>query len=168
MIKIGIISDTHGYLDPKVLDYFNDVDEIWHAGDIGSLDVTDQLKAHKPLRAVYGNIDNQLIRSEFRLNEIFILDKLKVLITHIAGYPGTYSNRVKELIIKHQPQLVVCGHSHILKVMKDPVFNHLHMNPGAAGVHGFHIKKTLIRFEIHSGIMKNLEVIELGDRAKIK
>ncbi len=166
MIKIGLLSDTHGYIDPKVYKYFKDVDEIWHAGDIGDISVTDELKAFKPIRSVYGNIDNQIIRSEFREVEIFNVNGLKVVLTHIGGYPKRYSPGIKPLLQKEKPDLFICGHSHILKVIYDKELKLLHLNPGAAGFHGFHKVKTLLRFSINNGKIENLEVIELGPRGQ--
>lgn len=165
MIKIGLLSDTHGYIDPKVYKYFKDVDEIWHAGDIGSLEVTDELSKFKPLRAVYGNIDNHLIRSQFRVIEIFNLEDVKVFLIHIGGYPNRYASGVREMLRKEKPDLFICGHSHILKVIHDKELGLLHLNPGAAGYHGFHKVKTLLRFELNKGKIENLEAIELGPQS---
>lgn len=165
-MKIGLLSDTHSYLDPKVFDYFEAVDEIWHAGDIGDPAVVDELKKFKPLRAVYGNIDDRSIRLSFPENEIFTIAGLKVFITHIGGYPGRYNARVRQLLIEHKPGLYICGHSHILKVMPDPKHQLLHINPGACGQHGFHKIRTIVRFEINEGIVENLQVIELGLRGR--
>ena len=167
MTKIGIISDTHSYLDKQVFEYFKDVDEIWHAGDIGINIVTDQLKNFKPLRAVYGNIDGHEIRAEFPEDLIFNIDDCKIFITHIAGAVGVYNQRVREIIKQEKPNILVCGHSHILKIMRDEKFNLLHINPGAAGVHGFHKMKTILRFEIENGKPQKMELIELGLRGKI-
>lgn len=166
MTKIGLLSDTHGHIDPKVYKYFKDVDEIWHAGDIGDISVTDELAKFKPLRAVYGNIDNHVIRSQFREVEIFNLNNVKILIIHIGGYPHRYAKGVSELLKKENPDIFICGHSHILKVMYDKKLNLLHLNPGAAGYHGFHKVKTLLRFELNNGKIENLEVVELGPRTK--
>ncbi len=167
MTRIGIISDTHSYLDKQVFDYFKDVDEIWHAGDIGINTVTDQLKNFKPLRAVYGNIDGHELRSEFPEDLIFEVENCKIFITHIAGAVGVYNQRVREIIKQEKPNILVCGHSHILKIMRDEKFNLLHINPGAAGVHGFHKMKTILRFEIENGKPQKMELIELGLRGKI-
>lgn len=164
MVKIGLLSDTHGFVDPKVFKHFKDVDEIWHAGDVGSIEVIEQLRAFKPLRGVYGNIDDHKIRLELKEDEIFTIDGVKVVITHIAGKPGKYSAHAHELIVEHKPKLFICGHSHILLVKNDPYFNLLWMNPGAAGFKGFHQVKTLLRFEIVQGRIQNLEVIEIGKR----
>lgn len=160
MKKILLLSDTHSYLDQRILDYASTVDEIWHAGDIGDVKVLDDLKTIKPIRAVYGNIDDTKIRKECPENQLFELEGVKVMMTHIGGYPPKYVARVKKLIIEHQPKLYICGHSHILKVMPDPQFNLLHMNPGAIGKHGFQQVRTMLRFELNNGRIENLEVIE--------
>ncbi|MCX6292045.1 MAG: metallophosphoesterase family protein [Bacteroidetes bacterium] len=168
MIKIGLLSDTHGFLDPKIFDHFQSCDEIWHAGDIGSIDVAEELALFKPLRAVYGNIDGQDVRLTHPEDQVFHCEELKVLITHIGGYPGNYFPEAENKIIQHQPGLFICGHSHILKVMRDKKFNLLHMNPGAAGKSGFHKFKTLLRFDINKSKIENLEVIELGLRGSLE
>jgi hypothetical protein len=168
MTRIGIISDTHSYLDKQVFEYFKDVDEIWHAGDIGVNTVTDQLKNFKPLRAVFGNIDGHELRAEFPEDLIFNIDDCKIFITHIGGAVGVYNQRVREIIKQEKPNILVCGHSHILKIMRDEKFNLLHINPGAAGVHGFHKMKTILRFEIENGKPQKMELIELGLRGKIE
>jgi len=168
MIKIGLLSDTHSYIDPKVYKYFKDVDEIWHAGDIGSFDVTDELAKFKPLRAVYGNIDNHVIRSQFREVEIFTLENVKIFLIHIGGYPNRYAPGVLDQLIAEKPDVFICGHSHILKVMHDKKLGILHLNPGAAGYHGFHKVKTLLRFELNNGKVQNMEAIELGPRGGIQ
>lgn len=165
MTRIGLISDTHGYLDKGVLKHFDKCDEIWHAGDIGDVKVTDHLARWKPLKAVWGNIDGKEHRVQFTQDLVFEGDGVNVVMTHIAGYPGAYVERAKGLITRHKPRLFVCGHSHILKVMKDSVNGHLHMNPGAAGVHGFHKVKTVLRFSLKDGVIQDLEVVELGKRS---
>ena len=165
MKRIGLISDTHGYLDPKVFKYFDQCEEIWHAGDIGTLEVTDQLQKFRPVRGVYGNIDGSEIRAVFPKNLRFICEGLDVWITHIGGYPGRYSLDVREEIRRNPPGLFICGHSHILKVKRDAQLNLLHMNPGAAGFHGFHKVKTLLRFGVDKGKVVDLEAIELGPRS---
>ncbi len=167
MKRIGLLSDTHGYLDERVLDHFCSCDEIWHAGDFGP-DVAKTLEEFKPLRGVYGNIDGSEIRQQFPLNSRFTIEGLDVWMTHIGGYPGHYDIKVKEEIYKNPPKLFICGHSHILKVMPDKKLNLLHINPGAAGKSGFHIMRTIVKFEIDNGIIKNLEVIELGKRNSIE
>ena len=158
------MSDTHGTLDELMIKYINTVDEVWHAGDIGNVDVTDSIKKIKPLRAVYGNIDGAELRKEFPLHDRFLLDGVDVWMTHIGGYPGNYSYELRNEIKKNPPKLFISGHSHILKVMNDQKLNLLHMNPGAIGKSGFHKKRTMLRFEISDSTIKNLEVIELGDR----
>ena len=168
-MKIGLISDTHSRLDEKVFDHFKDVDEIWHAGDFGSLELSDRLASFKPLKGVYGNIDGKELRAIHPEYLLLENEGVKTLMIHIGGYPGRYSKRSKELIEEHHPDLFICGHSHILKVMRDPNYNNmLCINPGAAGVHGFHKMKTIMRFELSDGKVQNVEVIELGKRGKIK
>jgi uncharacterized protein len=163
-MKIGLISDTHSFLDPKVDVYFENCDEVWHIGDFG-ISVADKLKEKYALRGVYGNIDEILIREEFPEYLFFEINGLKVLMIHIGGYPGRYTKKAVELIKQYKPQLVITGHSHICKVMKDTKNNLLHINPGAAGNHGFHQMKTIMRFEIEKGVIKNLQAIELGLRS---
>jgi len=167
MKKIGLISDTHSYLDEKVFEHFKDVDEIWHGGDFGNAAIADALKAVKPLRGVYGNIDGYDISSEFPEELIFMCEGVKVFIKHIGGYPGRYAPGVKNTIIKEKPQLFISGHSHILKIMYDDKLQCLHINPGAAGLQGWHKVKTLVRFVIDGREIKNCEVIELGKRGSI-
>ena len=165
MKKILLISDTHSYLDPKLGKYIDDCDEVWHGGDIGSLEVSSEISAKKPFRAVYGNIDGNDIRAIFPENLCFDCEEVKVLITHIAGYPGKYPTRVKNLIKEMKPKLFICGHSHILKVMYDKENELLHMNPGACGNSGFHQVKTALRFQVDKAEIKSLDVIELGKRS---
>jgi hypothetical protein len=164
MKKIGLLSDTHGFLDPKIFHYFEEVDEIWHAGDIGDYSVIEQLKNFKPLRAVYGNIDDFSMRSEFKEVLRFNLEGVNVLMTHIGGKPTNYSKIATQELSKETPNLFICGHSHILLVKMDPTFNMLFMNPGACGNKGFHKVKTILRFELEKGKIKHLEAIELGNR----
>ncbi|MEP5613673.1 MAG: metallophosphoesterase family protein [Cyclobacteriaceae bacterium] len=164
-MKIGLISDTHGYLDEKVFEYFKDVDEVWHAGDIGTEEVLERLQAFKPTIAVYGNVDGGKLRVECQEGEVFEREGVRVLITHIAAKPPRYNKQVLPLVKKYQPKLLVCGHSHILQVMPDKKNNLLFMNPGAAGRHGFHKVRTLLRFDVDTGEVKNLVVIELGSRS---
>ena len=164
MTRIGLISDTHNYLDESIFEHFKDCDEIWHGGDFGSSAIADALKKFKPLRGVYGNIDGNDIRSEFPEVLKFSCEDVKVLIVHIGGYPGKYSPVAKKEIINYQPKLFISGHSHILKVMYDDKLQCLHMNPGAAGKHGWHKIRTIIRFVIDGSDMKDCEVIELGNR----
>ena len=161
MKKILLLSDTHSHLDKAMLKYINQADEVWHAGDIGDVKVTDEIKKLKPLRAVYGNIDNALIRSEFPLHNRFFCEEIDVWITHIGGYPGRYTPSVKESLNNNPPKLFITGHSHILKVINDKKLGLLHMNPGAAGIHGFHQVRTMLRFEIHKDKIQKLEVIEI-------
>ncbi len=165
-MKIGLISDTHSYLDDRVFHHFKDCDEIWHAGDIGEGDLLQKLKQFKPIQAVFGNIDNSTLQRELPEHLIIEHEGVKTLMIHIGGKPGNYAKGVRELIIQHQPKLFVCGHSHILKVMMDKNLNTLYMNPGAAGRHGFHQMRTLLRFDLQEGKIKNLEVIELGKRSQ--
>lgn len=167
-MKIGLISDTHSFLDPKVFDYFQNVDEIWHAGDIGDRKVIDDLKQFKKVRAVYGNIDEASLRNEWPEDLWFNLEGLTIWMTHIGGAPPHYNPRIKKILKDKIPDLFICGHSHILRVIRDKNYNNmLYLNPGAAGQHGFHIMKTLLRFDIESASVKNMEVIELGKRGAI-
>lgn len=167
-MRIGLLSDTHGYLDPGVFRYFDSCDEIWHAGDIGTVELADTLSNFKPLRAVYGNIDGATLRRMFPLDLRFNCEGVDVWMTHIGGYPGRYNPRVRALLESGDvPNLFICGHSHILKVMPDKHYGLLHMNPGAAGIHGFHHVKTLIRFSIDEGKIHSPEAIELGLRASL-
>jgi putative phosphoesterase len=164
MTRIGLISDTHNHLDEAIFKHFEQCDEIWHAGDFGSAAIADALKAFKPLRGVYGNIDGYDICSEFPEELIFNCEEVKVFIKHIGGYPNKYAPGIKNTILKENVQLFISGHSHILKVIYDPKLQCLHMNPGAAGLQGWHKVKTLIRFIIDGKEIKNCEVIELGKR----
>ena len=164
MTKILLLSDTHGHMDKTILKYAQQADEIWHAGDIGDLKVTDALSELKPLRGVHGNIDNHTIQREFPEHNRFMSEGVDVWITHIGGYPGKYNSRVREEIQKNPPRLFICGHSHILKVMNDRKLGVLHMNPGACGKHGFHQVRTMLRFTIDREKIEGLEVIELGKR----
>jgi len=161
MTKIGILSDTHAYLDKRVFEYFSECDEIWHAGDWGSLDVYNRLSAFKPLRGVWGNIDGYELRSLLPEHNRFRCEGVDVWLTHIGGYPGKYDAKVRPEIFRNPPKLFVCGHSHILKVKYDKLLDLLHINPGAAGKYGFHLTQTLVRFEINGTNIQNLEVIEL-------
>lgn len=164
MTHIGILSDTHGMLDERIFEHFKNCDEIWHAGDIGSLDVVNKLQAFKPLRAVWGNIDCYEIRHLFPQHNRFMCEGVKVWLTHIGGYPGKYDALVRSAIFQHPPKLFICGHSHILKVQPDKMLDLLHINPGAAGKYGFHQVQTLIRLEIDGETIANLEVIELDKK----
>ena len=160
MKKIGLLSDTHGWLNPAVFDFFKDCDEIWHVGDIGSTDVADALSSFKPLRAVYGNVDDYRIRRMFNWIEIFTIENVKVIMTHIGGYPNHYEPDIRELIIQEEPDIFISGHSHILKVINDKKLNLLHINPGAAGNSGFHKVMTMVRFEIDGSEVRNMEIYE--------
>ena len=160
MTKIGLLSDTHGWLNPKIYEFFKDCNEIWHAGDIGSTDVADELMAFKKLRAVFGNIDDWDVRSMFPQYQIFKVEETKIFMTHIGGYPNAYDYNVKPMILEEKPDIFISGHSHILKVMRDPKLNLLHLNPGAAGLKGFHKKVTMMRFEINGNKAENLEIYE--------
>lgn len=162
MMRIGLLSDTHGYWDDRYKEYFAGCDEIWHAGDIGSEDLIDKLEQIKPVRAVYGNIDSHATRLRFPQHQKFTMEGVKVWMTHIGGYPGKYEPSVSKLIHYNPPGLFISGHSHILKVMSDKCLGLLHVNPGAAGKYGFHTKRTLVRFTLDNGHVKDLEVIELS------
>lgn len=163
--RIGLLSDTHGDLDERIFHYFSDCDEIWHAGDIGSQDVLDQLKGFKPLRIVYGNIDDAKMRSQTDEALRFKVEEVTVLMTHIAGKPGNYAKPAYHELMKDEaPQLFVCGHSHILLVKMDKQFNMLWVNPGACGYKGFHKVRTILRFSISQDKIEQMEVIELGKR----
>jgi len=164
MTKILLLSDTHGHLDKTILKYAKQADEIWHAGDIGSLAVVDTLRSIKPLRAVYGNIDDSKMQLEFPLDNRFHCEEVDVWMTHIGGYPNKYNQRIREGIKNNPPKLFITGHSHILKVMWDKKLGLLHMNPEACGKHGFHQIRTMLRFEIDREAIKNLEIVELGKR----
>ena len=164
MTKILLLSDTHSYIDNAILKHVGWADEIWHAGDIGSLKVTDAISKLKPLKGVYGNIDDHIIQKEFPENNRFFCEGVDVLITHIGGYPPKYNIRTRDIIKENPPKLFICGHSHILKVMMDKKLGVLHMNPGACGKHGFHQVRTMLRFIIDGDNIKDLEVIELGKR----
>ncbi len=167
MKRIGLLSDTHGFLDPDIFKYFEEVEEIWHAGDVGVGNILADLNDFRPLRAVFGNIDETRLRNNYPEDQLFTLEGLTVLMTHIGGYPGRYNKRARILIDEHQPQLFICGHSHILKVMPDKKRHLLHINPGACGHHGFHKMRTIIRFSIENGHIFDLEVIELGKRGAL-
>jgi putative phosphoesterase len=164
MKKILLLSDTHSYIDDQILKFVKQADEVWHAGDIGNLNVVDAIKKFKPLRAVFGNIDDKDIRAEFPLDNKFTVEEVSVWITHIGGYPNKYYQRIREEIVKNPPKIFISGHSHILKVQYDKKLNLLHLNPGAAGKHGFHKIRTMLRLQIEKGGIKNLEIIELAKR----
>lgn len=164
MKNILLLSDTHSHIDDTILKYVNQADEVWHAGDIGNLIVTDTIQKLKPLRAVYGNIDDDKARMEFPLNNRFMCEGVDVWITHIGGYPGKYNQAVREELAANPPKLFICGHSHILKVMFDKKSNLLHMNPGACGKSGFHQVRTMLRFVIDDDKIKDLEIVEIGKK----
>lgn len=162
MQRIGLLSDTHSFFDPRFYELFKDVDQIWHAGDIGSEEVLDLMEAFKPLKAVYGNIDGAALRCRLNQTKRFTCEGVDVLLTHIGGYPGHYAPQVKHEIYSNPPKLFICGHSHILKVINDSTLKLLHINPGAAGKYGFHTVRTAVRFILDGGVIKDLEVIEMG------
>lgn len=161
MIHIGLLSDTHGFIDDRIISFFEPCAEIWHAGDLGNLEIADRLHAIKPLRAVHGNIDDYMVRTSHPLYQSFTIEQVKVLMTHIGGYPGHYDARARVLIEQERPTLFIAGHSHILKVQYDKKYGLLHMNPGAAGNSGFHQVKTALRFVINGAKIEQLEVLEL-------
>lgn len=168
MKHIGLISDTHSYLDEKVFRHFEVCDEIWHAGDIGNEEVANKLGSFKPFKAVHGNIDGPDIRQKYPLDEIFYCEGAKIFMTHIGGVPGKYSSTLKSKLLAIQPHVFICGHSHILRIITDKTLrNMLYINPGAAGMHGFHHMRTLVRFKIENGKIFDMQVIELGKRASI-
>lgn len=164
MQKILLLSDTHSFIDDQILKFVKQADQVWHAGDIGSLTVTDSIKKLKPLKAVFGNIDNKDIRAEFPLDNKFETENVTVWMTHIGGYPNNYYSRIKEGLAKERPTIFISGHSHILKVQYDKKLGILHLNPGAAGKHGFHKVRTMLRFELDNGEIKNMEIIELAKK----
>ena len=164
MKTIGLLSDTHGYIHPRVFEFFKTCDEIWHAGDFGNLEVIEALQKFKPLKGVYGNIDGPEIQHLFPEQNIFTCEKVKVYMQHIGGYPGKYATGVKNKIKEAKPKIFISGHSHILKIMYDETLQCLHMNPGAAGNQGWHKVKTLVRFVIDGENIKDCEIIELGAR----
>ena len=166
-MKIGLLSDTHGYLDPRVFDYFKSCDEVWHAGDLGTSEVATALENFKPFKAVFGNIDDTVLRARYPEDLWFQCGGLEVWMTHIAGVPPRYNPRVRKILGSQTPALLVCGHSHILRVMNDKTNNLLYLNPGAAGHQGFHLMRTLLRFEIKDGSVLKMEVIELGKRGEL-
>ena len=163
MVRIGLLSDTHGYWDDRYLTHFKECDEIWHVGDIGSLEVADRLAAFRKFRAVYGNIDGREIRARYSEVDRFTIEGTEVLMKHIGGYPGNYDRSIRGQLFVRPPKLFISGHSHILKVLYDKTLGLLHINPGAAGKQGFHKVRTLVRFTIDQGEFKDLEVIELAD-----
>ena len=162
MVKIGLLSDTHGFFDIQLIDFFKDCNEVWHAGDIGNYEIVEQIKSIKPLKAVYGNIDGVEIRNEFPAKLRFKCEEVDVLLVHIGGYPGRYDVKIKNELFGNLPKLFICGHSHILKVIYDKKLNLLHINPGAAGKFGFQKVRTAVRFIIDKEKITGLEIIELG------
>lgn len=166
-MRVGIISDTHSYLDPTVFEHFADCDEIWHAGDFGTMDVANQLREFKPFRGVYGNIDDGPLRNAYPEDERFTCEDSTVWMTHIGGRPGRYDRRVKKLLADDTPRLFICGHSHILRIEQDNRHNGMiYLNPGAAGHHGFHIMRTIVTLDFIGDQIGNLNVIELGPRGR--
>jgi putative phosphoesterase len=165
MLRIGLLSDTHGFFDPGIVDHFNTCHEIWHAGDIGDQLVIERLSRIAPVVAVHGNIDGNPLRSMFPSHQRYTREGVDIWMTHIGGYPGNYDPKVKPLVFENPPNLFISGHSHILKVIPDKQLGLLHMNPGAAGRFGLHIVRTLLRFEINSGKIEHVDVIELGSRS---
>jgi putative phosphoesterase len=163
-MRIGLLSDTHGFLDDSIAAHFQECDEIWHAGDFGSAAVLDQLSALKPLRGVYGNIDGPEIRARAPEELEWSSGNVKVYMTHIGGYPGKYDARARRELERRRPHLFICGHSHIVRVMRDHALGLLHINPGACGHSGWHVRRTVMRFEIEAESVKNLELLELGGR----
>ena len=167
MKKILLLSDTHSYIDKAIIKYARQADEIWHAGDIGKIEVLDELEKITKVRPVYGNIDNHIVRSTTKEINTFICEKVKVSMIHIGGKPPYYNKKSKPLILKERPKIFICGHSHILRIEYDKTNRVLFMNPGAAGRHGFHNKRTMIRFEINEEKIENMEIIELGNRSSL-
>lgn len=163
MKRVGLLSDTHGTLDERVFEHFKDCDEVWHAGDIGSADVADRLESFKPLRAVYGNIDSYDLRLRYPEFNRFVVEGVDTLLTHVAGYPGHYAQSVRPILYNTPPRLLVCGHSHILRVMYDKWLKTLVVNPGASGKYGQQVVRTLVRFSLDKGDIRDLEVIELAN-----
>lgn len=166
-MRIGLLSDTHSFLDPAVFQYFEECDEIWHAGDIGQIEVAQALSKFRPFRAVFGNIDGLSLKTQYPEDQRFECNGLDVFMTHIGGYPGKYHPRVRPLLQANPPGLFISGHSHILKVMPDPKLGLLHINPGACGQEGFHQMRTIVRFSVIGGKVGDLQVIELGKRGAI-
>lgn len=166
-MKIGLISDTHGWIHPRLFHHFENCDEIWHAGDIGNIETAERLAEFKPLRAVYGNIDDAVVRLMYKSDLHFIAEDMRVWITHIGGHPGNYDSRVRTKLSENPPEIFICGHSHITRVMFDKKYDFLYLNPGAAGYYGFHKYMTAIRFQIDGKSIHDLDVIDLGERGKV-
>src|SRR5260370_6675223 len=167
-MRMWLLSDTHGFLDPAVFDYFAQCDELWHAGDFGSIEILDQCRAFRPTRGVFGNVDGALIRADLPEDLTWDCEGVQVYMRHIGGHPGNYDPRAKKALLATKPDLFLCGHSHILKVMRDPALGLLHMNPGACGHHGWHTMRTMLRFKIEAGKISEVEAIELGPRGRNK
>jgi hypothetical protein len=165
-VRIGLLSDTHGFLDYAVFAYLTDCDEVWHAGDFGSMQVLDRLRSFRPTRGVYGNIDDGRVRAELSRDLEWECEGVRVYMTHIGGYPGRYDARAKKELLRRRPGLFICGHSHILRVMRDQALGLVHMNPGAAGHQGWHVIRTLLRFTVEAGRLSAAEAIELGPRGR--
>jgi putative phosphoesterase len=161
MKKILLLSDTHGYIDDHIMGYVNEVDEVWHAGDIGSVEVTDTISNSKPIRAVYGNIDSAELRESFPKDLVFACEDIKIFMTHIGGRPGRYAKGISRQLNSVQPKIFICGHTHILKIQFDKTYQVLYINPGAMGKQGFHKVRTMVRFELSKGEIKNMEVVEV-------
>ncbi len=168
MKQIALLSDTHSHLDGRSIEHLSDCDEIWHAGDLGDISVLDRLNKIKTTRAVFGNIDGNLIRQSCPVELNFSCEDLKVFMTHIGGYPGNYAPGIREKLELYKPDLFICGHSHILKVMPDKTMDLLHINPGAAGIHGFHKFRTLVKFSVSGKKIENMKVVELGLRGRME
>lgn len=166
-MKIGLLSDTHGWIHPRLFDFFKECDEIWHAGDIGDIETADRLAAFRPFRAVYGNIDNAVVRSAYKENLRFKAEDVDVWITHIGGTPANYDKKVRPAIYLEPPDLFICGHSHIARIVYDKKGGFLYVNPGAAGYTGFHRIMTAVRFNISGKEISNMELIELGERGRV-
>lgn len=167
-MKIGLLSDTHSHLDPTIAEHFKGCDEIWHAGDIGDASLLTSLQQIKPTKAVFGNIETMEMQRSLPEDLWFTCEGLLIWMTHIGGAPPNYNPRIKKILKERIPDIFICGHSHILRVMRDPKFNNmLYINPGAAGNHGFHHMKTILRFDIEQMQVKNMEVIELGKRGAL-
>lgn len=167
IMKIGLLSDTHGWIHPRIFDHFADCDEIWHAGDIGNIETADAFASFKPFKAVFGNIDDSHVRTVYKEHLRFKAEEVNIWMTHIGGTPGHYDQRVRSGIYDNPPDLFICGHSHIAKVLFDKKPGFLYINPGAAGYNGFHKYMTIIRFHIDGKKIHDLELIELGERGKI-
>jgi putative phosphoesterase len=165
-MKIGLISDTHGWIHPLLFDHFTSCDEIWHAGDIGNIETADTLGAFKPLKAVFGNIDDGIVRRSYKEHLVFVVEEVNVWMTHIGGTPNHYDSRVRQRIYHNPPDIFICGHSHIAKIIYDKKAGLLYLNPGAAGYNGFHKYMTAVRFQIDGKNIHDMELIELGERGK--